>query len=225
MRVIRREPGTRFRRREMSALAVAIPGRGSVTRDGPGDGDAHDHGDAHGREGPADHRRLAADVALVENGVPREIASFERDARPLTVAVLVDSSAAVSSAYRLNVVEAVVRSRVASAGGHALHDLDHGRPPDQARGLHGRPRRRRGRAETRARTAATRCSTRSWRPRATSQARREGDRTAVVAVTGLGPEFSHRDRERAVEEAEGGATCSFRCRSTWPRPTTNRAAA
>jgi hypothetical protein len=34
---------------------------------------------------------------------------------------------------------------------------------------------------------------------------REGDRRAVVAVTGLGPEFSYRDKQRAAEEAEGRA--------------------
>jgi len=49
----------------------------------------------------------AADVALLENGVSRDIVSFKPDRRPLSVAVIVDSSAAVGSAYRLNVVEAV----------------------------------------------------------------------------------------------------------------------
>jgi len=34
---------------------------------------------------------------------------------------------------------------------------------------------------------------------------REGDRTAVVAVTGTGPEFSYRDKYRAAEEGERNA--------------------
>ena len=34
---------------------------------------------------------------------------------------------------------------------------------------------------------------------------REGDRTAVVVVTGTGPEFSYRDKYRAAEEAEKNA--------------------
>ena len=50
----------------------------------------------------------AADVALAENGVSRDITSFKPDRRPLSVAVIVDTSAAVGSAYRLNVVDAVV---------------------------------------------------------------------------------------------------------------------
>ena len=48
----------------------------------------------------------ADDVALAENGVHRDIASFQRDARPLVVAILVDTSADVASSYRLNVVDA-----------------------------------------------------------------------------------------------------------------------
>src|SRR5215470_3123692 len=55
-----------------------------------------------------DKGQEVADVAFVENGVHRDIASFKRDDRPLVVAVLVDSSAATASAYRLNVVDAVL---------------------------------------------------------------------------------------------------------------------
>ena len=47
------------------------------------------------------------DVALSENGVVRDITAFKVDERPLTVAVIVDSSAATRSSYRLNIVEAV----------------------------------------------------------------------------------------------------------------------
>ena len=48
------------------------------------------------------------DVALSENGVNRDIASFAPDTRPLTVVITVDTGAAFASEYRLNVVEAVV---------------------------------------------------------------------------------------------------------------------
>ena len=47
------------------------------------------------------------DVALSENGVVRDITAFKLDERPLTVAVIVDSSASVRGEYRLNVVEAI----------------------------------------------------------------------------------------------------------------------
>ncbi len=42
----------------------------------------------------------AADVALLENGVSRDIVSFKPDRRPLSVAVIVDSSAAGGSSRR-----------------------------------------------------------------------------------------------------------------------------
>ena len=49
------------------------------------------------------------DVALVENGLHRDVASFERDQRPLAVAILVDTQRGRrAAAYRLNVVDAVV---------------------------------------------------------------------------------------------------------------------
>ena len=50
----------------------------------------------------------AADVALAENGVARDITSFKPDRRPLSVAIIVDTSLAMGSSYRLNVVDAVV---------------------------------------------------------------------------------------------------------------------
>src|SRR5512137_2482341 len=64
----------------------------------------------------------AADVALLENGVSRDITTFKPDPRPLSVAILVDSSAAVGAAYRLNVVDAVVGlvSRLPDGARYAL---------------------------------------------------------------------------------------------------------
>jgi len=47
------------------------------------------------------------DVALLENGVARSLRSFEPDERPLHLAILVDSSQPVSSAYRQQVVPAL----------------------------------------------------------------------------------------------------------------------
>src|SRR5262245_14417982 len=47
------------------------------------------------------------DVAVVENGVARDVVSFSLDKRPLTVAFLLDTSAAIRTSYRLHVVAAV----------------------------------------------------------------------------------------------------------------------
>jgi len=49
----------------------------------------------------------AADIAVLENGERREVLGLERDARPLALAIVLDSSEAVRTQYRLNVVEAV----------------------------------------------------------------------------------------------------------------------
>src|SRR5262245_16770723 len=48
------------------------------------------------------------EVALLENGVTREVLQIERDTRPLDLFVLVDTSAAVTTSYRLHIVEAVL---------------------------------------------------------------------------------------------------------------------
>jgi VWFA-related protein len=148
----------------------------------------------------------AADVALVENGVHRDIASFARDLRPLTAAILVDSSAAVSSAYRLNVVDAVVglvarlpegaRYSIWTTGDRPTKVVDY----TDDRGAAGAALRRvapQGGNYTLDALAEASVDL--------EKLAREGDRRAVVAVSGLGPEFSYRDKQRAAEEAESRA--------------------
>jgi VWFA-related protein len=148
----------------------------------------------------------AADVALVENGVHRDIASFARDLRPLTAAILVDSSAAVSSSYRLNVVDAVVglvarlpegtRYSIWTTGDRPTKVVDY----TDDRGAAGAALRRvapQGGNYTLDALAEASVDMEKFA--------REGDRRAVVAVSGLGPEFSYRDKQRAAEEAEGRA--------------------
>ncbi len=148
----------------------------------------------------------AGDVALVENGVSRDITSFKPDRRPLSVAVLVDTSAAVGSAYRLNVVEAVVgfvarlpegtRYALWTTGDRPTKVVDH---TDD-----------RGAAGTALRRVAPQGG--NYMLDALSEAStdlkklsREGDRTAVVAVTFMGPEFSYLDKYRSAEVAEKNA--------------------
>jgi len=148
----------------------------------------------------------AGDVALVENGVSRDITSFKPDRRPLSVAVLVDTSAAVGAAYRLNVVEAVVgfvarlpegtRYALWTTGDRPTKVVDH---TDD-----------RGAAGTALRRVAPQGG--NYMLDALGEAStdlkklsREGDRTAVVAVTFMGPEFSYLDKYRSAEVAEKNA--------------------
>ena len=49
------------------------------------------------------------EVAVLENGVARDVSRLEPETRPLTVAVIVDSSEPIASFYRLSIVDAVVR--------------------------------------------------------------------------------------------------------------------
>jgi hypothetical protein len=143
------------------------------------------------------------DVALLENGVAREIAAFERDDRPLTLAVLVDNSQAVGAAYRLNVVDAVLRFLGWLPSGTRYTLWTTGDRPTRILEPSDNP------------AAATTALKRTYpiggntMLDALAEASRdlrkvEGARTAVVAVTGTGPELSHRPRERVVDEASGG---------------------
>jgi hypothetical protein len=148
----------------------------------------------------------AADIALAENGVSRDVTSFKPDRRPLSVAVLVDTSAAVGSAYRLNVVDAVVglvtrlpdgtRYAVWTTGDRPTKVVDH----TDDRGAAGQALRRVAPQGGNYMLDAFGEASADLK-----KLSREGDRTAVVAVSFTGPEFSYRDKYRAAEEGEKSA--------------------
>jgi von Willebrand factor type A domain len=149
----------------------------------------------------------AADVAVIENGVARDVVSFKPDMRPLSVAILVDSSASVGSAYRLNLVDAVA-GLIAELpdGAHYALWVTGDRPnkivdytDDRGRALvamqHVAPQGGNYVLDALAEASAD-----------LKKVAREGDRTAVVAVTGTGIEFSYRDKHRAADEAAKNAS-------------------
>jgi VWFA-related protein len=147
-----------------------------------------------------------ADVALSENGVSRDIASFKPDARPLSVAVIVDTSAAVGSSYRLNVVDAVLGlvTRLPDGARYALWT-----PGDRPTKIldHTDDRQAAGNALRRVAPQGG-----NYMLDAVGEASadlkklsREGDRTAVVVVTGTGPEFSYIDKYQSAERGEKNA--------------------
>jgi VWFA-related protein len=148
----------------------------------------------------------AADIALAENGVSRDVTSFKPDRRPVSVAVIVDTSAAMGSAYRLNVVDAVLglvarlpegaRYAVWTTGDRPTKLVDH-TDDRQAAGV----------ALRRVAPQGGNYMLDAFGEAAADLRKlsREGDRSVVVAVTGTGPEFSYRDKYRAAEEAEKGA--------------------
>lgn len=148
----------------------------------------------------------AADVALAENGVSRDIVSFKPDRRPLSVAIIVDTSLAMGSSYRLNVVDAVVgfvarlpegaRYAVWTTGDRPTKIVDH---TDDRQAAGDALRRVAPQGGNMMLDAFAEASV------DLKKLSREGDRTVVVAVTGTGPELSYRDKYRAVEEAEKNA--------------------
>ena len=148
----------------------------------------------------------AADVALAENGVSRDITSFKPDRRPLSVAIIVDTSLAMGSSYRLNVVDAVVGfvARLPEGARYALWTT--GDRPTKIVD-HTDDRQAAGDALRRVAPQGGNMMLDAFAEASVDLKKlsREGDRTVVVAVTGTGPELSYRDKYRAAEEAEKNA--------------------
>ena len=145
------------------------------------------------------------DVALVENGVARDIVSFALDRRPLTVAFLVDTSEAMRTAYRLHAVEAVTAflSGLPEGSRFALWTVGE------------RPQKRVDftddvkvvdQALKRVVPAGGSTLMDALLEATKDLRKKEGERSAVVVVSAAGPEFSSTYRERVVESAQSPDT-------------------
>lgn len=144
----------------------------------------------------------AEEVAVVENGVARIVTRVEPERRPLTVLILVDTSAAVGSAFRLQMVPAVngfVRAlptgttySVWTTGDRPARIVEPTTDPNAAERALGRAHPQGGNTLLDALVEAPREDLKN----------KEGERTAVVVLTGQGVEFSSRDRTQVVEEAQ-----------------------
>jgi len=144
-----------------------------------------------------------ADVALQENGLTRDITSFKPDTRPLSVAIVVDSSAALGSSYRLNVVDAVLGLMRALPEGARYVLWTTGDRPTKVVD-HTDDRQLAGDALRRVAPQGGNYMLDAVAEASTDLAKlsREGDRRVIVAVTGLGPEFSYVDKYRSAEVGE-----------------------
>ena len=144
------------------------------------------------------------EVALVENGVAREIVSLQLDKRPLTLAFLVDTSEAIRNAYRLHVVDAVLdflrglpegsRHAVWTTGDRPTKLVDFTDDPTAADKSLRRVAPQGGSTLLDAIVEAS-----------ADLKKKEGERSAIVILTAVGPEFSSAFRERVVERAAGVA--------------------
>ena len=140
------------------------------------------------------------DVAVLENGVAREVTSVEADARPLVLAVLVDNSEEVAAAYRLQVVDAVSGLLAHLPEGTRFTVWTTGDRPTKLTDLSddvGAATQALKRAFPTGGNTLLDAMVESTR----DLKKQEGSRSAVVVVTGVTTNFSSRDRLRATEEA------------------------
>lgn len=139
------------------------------------------------------------EVALLENGVARDLTRFEHETRPLMLAIVVDSSVGVGASFRLSLADAVASFLARLPAGTRYSLWTTGDRPEKIVDL------------TDDAQAAGKALRRVF-PRggntlfdALVEASRdlkgqEQTRTAVVAVTGVGIGFTSYERRQVVEE-------------------------
>jgi VWFA-related protein len=140
------------------------------------------------------------EVVVLENGVARDVSRLEPETRPLLAAVIVDSSEPIGSLYRLHLVDAVVRflGRLPAGSRYALWTTGD-RPTkvvdftdDVALA---------GRALKRVYPRGGNTVLDAVVEAAEDLQEKEGDRTAVVVISGNGLGFANYDRTAVVDRA------------------------
>lgn len=144
------------------------------------------------------------DVAVLENGVAREVASVDPDSRPLALALLVDTSEEIASNYRLQVTAALAdflrhlpegaRFTVWTTGDRPTKLTELGDDVPAAEKALARAFLSGGNTLLDALVEATR-----------DLKKEEASQTAVVVVTGLTTNLGHRDRFTSAKEARKNA--------------------
>jgi VWFA-related protein len=139
------------------------------------------------------------EVAVVEGGVARQATRFQRDERPLDLALVVDTSQPMASLYRLNILDAVVQflKRLPAGTKHAVWTT--GDRPTKVVDFSEDPALTE-RALRRVMTTGGNTLLDALVEAAKDVGAREGRRGVVLAVTGTGIGFSDRDRRRVVDE-------------------------
>jgi hypothetical protein len=140
------------------------------------------------------------DVVVMEKGVARVVSRFEPDARPIDLAVVVDTSQPMSTLFRLNLVEPVLQllGRLPPGSQHTVWTT--GDRPTQLAPLGDDVA-----ASTRALKRVAPAGGNTLLDALVEAGRglegREGRRAVVLAVTGTGIGFADRDRRAAVDDA------------------------
>ena len=157
-------------------------------------------------KGSAVRGLVPEEAAVMENGVARSVTRLEEDHRPLTLAVIVDSSAPMATFYRLHLVEPIVQLLNQLPQGSRFAVWTTGDRPQKI-------------ADWSDDVAAASRALRRVAPLGGNTVidaivdvvadlkQKESERSAVVVVSGVGIGFSNYERRQAVEKATGsGAT-------------------
>ncbi|PYQ02574.1 MAG: hypothetical protein DMF82_15720 [Acidobacteria bacterium] len=157
-------------------------------------------------KGSAVRGLVPEEAAVMENGVARSVTRLEEDRRPLTLAVIVDSSAPMATFYRLHLVEPIVQLLNQLPEGSRFAVWTTGDRPQKI-------------ADWSDDVAAASRALKHVAPQggntvidaiveASADLRqKESERSAIVVVSGVGIGFSNYERRQAVEKAQaGGAT-------------------
>ena len=143
---------------------------------------------------------LADEVALLENGAARGVSRLERETRPLMVAVIVDSSEPIATLYRLNVVDAVTRFLARLPEGSRYTLWTTGDRPTKVLELTDDASLA-GKALKRVFPRGGNTLLDALVEASSDLKQKEGERTAVVVVSGNGLGFTNFDRFQVVERA------------------------
>jgi VWFA-related protein len=147
------------------------------------------------------------EIAVTENGVAREITRVELDRRPLTVAMIVDTSEPMSTTYRLHVVDPVIQFLTRLPSDSRFTVWTTGDRPKRLLDDYTSDAAAAGKALRRVAPQGGNVLFDTLMEASRDLAKREGERTAVVVVTGLGIGFKNYERQQVVSEgARSGAT-------------------
>ena len=155
-------------------------------------------------KGSAVRGLVPEEAAVVENGVARNVTRLEEDRRPLMVAVIVDSSAPMAGFYRLHLVDPIVRLLNQLPEGSRFAVWTTGDRPQKI-------------ADWSDDVAAASRALKRTAPQGGNTVldaiveasadlkQKEGERSAVVVVSGVGIGFTNWERRQVVEKARSGS--------------------
>ena len=155
-------------------------------------------------KGSAVRGLVPEEAVVVENGVARSVTRLEEDRRPLMVAVIVDSSAPMASFYRLHLVDPIVRLLNQLPEGSRFAVWTTGDRPqkivDWSDDVAAASRALKRTAPQGGNTVLDAIVEAS-----ADLKQKEGERSAVVVVSGVGIGFTNWERRQVVEKARSGA--------------------